>query len=205
MAEYDLYIDCDSCRIATSDEDNTPKALPRLVQGDTPTFRIYLLKGYSRASEYELIPTDELTIQVALREGLISGSGSLGAIVASQYVWTAVDGTYFEATFQLTTEELDDALGSSKSLDCTLEIKYLNGGVPTTVLQQACKIYAAMIEPDSVMPVATPTPLSAEAAEATYVRQRHRGAIILESANGLYAVELEVSDTDGTFHANPIT
>lgn len=197
MAEADLYIDCDRARIVTLDTDNTHKDPPRFVQGDTLNLRIYFLKGYSRASNYELFPTTGLTVQVAL--GDLEGE----TIYSAQYVWTATDGDHFVGTLPMNTDEIDTALGSETSVEATFEIKYIRDGVPTTVLQETVKIYKALILEDSVVPVATPTPLSAEAADATFVKIFHNGAIYLSDPDNPTAPMIKLWNDNGVFKADP--
>lgn len=200
MAEAELYIDCDRAKSVIGELDNTIKDLPRFVEGDSIKLRIYLLKGFDRTSEYTNIPTDGLTLQVAL--GARDGS----EIYASQYVWTESDDLsdpYFEALLPMNTEELADALTGETYIPALFEVKYVQDGVPTTVLQENVTVFQSLIDPDSVMPVATPTPLSAEAAGVTYVKKTHRGPIYLEAADGSHQVKLWV-DTDGTFRATPV-
>jgi hypothetical protein len=206
VAEADIFIDCDQAAVVTSATDSGRKLLPRIVQGDTILLRIRLLKNFARSSGYEEIPTSGLTLQVALIRGVLTSSASVeDSIVASQYTWTeGDDGLYFEAELALNTEEIDTALGSSNSFDAILEVKYLRSAVPTTVLQQAVKVWRAGIEPDSVMAVVEPTPLSAEAAQATFVRvvDETRPIYLMNSSSGVRC-KLWI-DTDGTFHADPV-
>lgn len=204
MAEYDLYIDADSASVVTSDTDNTPKALPRFVYGDTPLFNVYLLKGFSRASAYSVIPTDGITIEVRLLEGRLTDTTAVEDVLAYQGTWTAYDGLYFQAELALNTTEIQTALGNDNSFFATFEIKYSRAGVPTTVLQQSVKVWRAS-DPAAVMPVATPTPLSAEAADATFVRlvDEDRPIYLMNATSG---VRCKIwIDTDGTFHADPVT
>jgi hypothetical protein len=198
VAEADIYIDCDRARVVTSDTDNTNKDLPRFVQGDTLNLRIYFLKSYNRASSYELFPTDGLTVQVAL--GDLAGED----LYAAQYSWTATDGDHFEGILEMNTAELDTALGSESVLSgVTFEVKYIRDGVPTTVLQETVKVYKALILEDSVVPVATPTPLSAEAADSTYVKIFHSGAIYLSDPDNPTAPMIKIWNDNGVFKADP--
>jgi hypothetical protein len=205
VADHTIYVDCDSGRIVTSDTDSTIKSPPRFAFGDTLGLSVYLLEGYSFGSSYDVIPTDSLAIEVRLLDGRLSDSTPVEDVLAYQGTWTAYDGLYFQADLALNTEEIETALGATaNSFDATFEIKILDGGTPRTVLQQAVKIWRAS-DPNSVMPVATPTPLSAEAAAATYVR-------LVDETNPIYLMNSTSGvrcklwiDTDGTFHADPVT
>jgi hypothetical protein len=197
VAEADIYIDCDRAQVVFSSTDRTPKALPRFVQGDTINLRIHLTKNYNLASECEEIPTDGLTIQVALIEGVLTSLTAIGDIVAAQYTFTPNEDLYFEGELALNTAEIDTEMGSANSFQATLEIKYVQGGVPTTVLQQTVTIWRSGIDLDSVMPIAEPTPLSAEAAQETFVRLTETKPIYLEGANGTL-IKLWNDDSSGS-------
>jgi hypothetical protein len=184
VAVYDVFIDCDSARIVTSALDNTVKAAPRFVQGDTMLLRVHLTRDYNRTTGFTEISTDGLTLQVALIEGVLSGPAAVSDIVAAQYTFTPYDGLFFEGELALNTAEIDAAIGSTNSFQSTLEIKYLRSGVPTTVLQQTVTIWRSGIDIDSVMPIAEPTPLSSEAAQATFVRIIETRPFYLQGANG---------------------
>jgi hypothetical protein len=196
VAEADLYIDCDSAKVVTSDTDNTLKALPRIAYGDTILLNVYLLKGYSRASAYDIIPTDGLTLEVRILEGLLTGSTAVEDVLAFQGTWTAQDGDHFQAALALNTAEILAALGNANSFDATFETKYFRSGVPTTVLQQSIKVWRAS-DPNSVMPVAEPTPLSAEAAQAAFVQIVESRAYYIKGANGTL-IKLWNDDSSGS-------
>lgn len=198
MAEHTFYIDCDRGQLVTSEGDNTPKRFPLFVQGDTALIRIYLLTGYNRGGDdYDVIPTDGLTLQVAI--GNLSGS----LIYTAQYTWTANEGLYFEAELPMNTAEITTALGSQTSKQATLEIKYLREGVPTTVLQEEVSIKKALILPGTSVPIPDPTYLTAEAAVAMFARLTESRAIHLEGANGSL-IKLWNDDSEGsaTFKAD---
>lgn len=209
MAEADIFIDADRSQVVTSETDTTIKALPRFVQGDTITLRIHLLRGYTKGinanNPYDEIPTDGLTLQVALREGTFTGSGDFGDIVAAQYTWTPEEDLYFEGAFSLATEEVNTLLASVKTFDATFVVQFFEDSVPTTVLQQAVKVYRNLIDQESTLPVPTPTYLTAEAALATFVElMDETDAIYLKNATSGVRCKLWI-DTDGTFHADPVT
>jgi hypothetical protein len=148
VAEYDLYIDIDRQKVVISQTNADDKELPKFALGDTFGLRIHLVKNYTRASNYEVIPTTGITIQAAL------GNLSTGTIYCSQYSWAEEDGTSWYATFPMNTEELTTALTSQTSISATFEIKYVESGLPTTVFQESVTVYKALINPTSVMPAA---------------------------------------------------
>ena len=190
MAEHVLYIDCDRAKSVQGSANSGEKPLLKFVQGDTPHLKIYLLQGYDRIAAYTPIPTVGITLEVAL--GIRIGNDS--EIYAAQYTWTPsadLSDPYFEAT------AADSALAY-------FEVKYFRDAVPTTVLSEQVKIWAAVIKADSVVPVAEPTPLSAEVANATYLARTVQGVIRLVSEDGLKQADLYLSN-DGTFHVDPVT
>lgn len=191
MAEYDLYVDCDQGLTVTSETDSTPKVLPQFVQGNTPKFRVHLLKNFNRASDYEQIPCDGLTLQVALWT-------TADGILASQYSWAATeDDLAFEAEFAMNTSEIDAFLGSASVKQALFQIDYLRSGLPTTVLQKTVRVLKTGIDLDSLVPVATPTPLSAEAAAGMFVAIIETRPIYLQGANGT-KVKLWNDDSGGS-------
>lgn len=190
MARLDLSIDCDAKRSVVSSLSNDSKPVPFFVQGNTPLLRIRLYQNWTRASGLELIPTDDLTLQVALWS-------SADTVLAAQYVWTPYDGEYFEAELALNTAEIDTWLGSSTDKKANFQIDYLRAGVPTTVYLEQVTVKATGIDLNALVPVPTPTPLSAEAAQAMFVKLHEERPIYLVGAAG---TELKVwnDDTLGT-------
>jgi hypothetical protein len=201
VAVYDVFIDCDSARIVTSALDNTVKAAPRFVQGDTMLLRVHLTRDYNRTTGFTEISTDGLTLQVALIEGVLTSSTAVEDIVAAQYTFTPNEDLYFEGELALNTAEIDTAIGSTNSFQATLEIKYIRLGVPTTVLQQTVTIWRSGIDLDSVMPVAEPTPLSAEAAQAAFVKIIEERPVYLLGADGS---KIKLWNDNGTFRADNV-
>lgn|SRR3990167_1182393 len=203
MAEHVLYIDCDRAKSVQGSANSGEKPLLKFVQGDTPHLKIYLLQGYDRIAAYTPIPTVGITLEVAL--GIRIGNDS--EIYAAQYTWTPsadLSDPYFEATLALNTDEIDTLLAAADSALAYFEVKYFRDAVPTTVLSEQVKIWAAVIKADSVVPVAEPTPLSAEVANATYLARTVQGVIRLVSEDGLKQADLYLSN-DGTFHVDPVT
>lgn len=202
MAEHTLYIDCDRAKSVMSASSSTDKVLPKFVQGDTIHFKLYLLQGFNRAAAYTPVPVLGLTIEMAL--GIRQGDES--ELYTAQYTWTASEDLadpYWEATLPMNTTEIDDLIDDAEFGLAFFEIKYFRDSLPTTVLSERVKIWAAVIKAGSVVPVATPTPLSAEVANATYLTRTVRGVIRLESEDGLKKADLYLAN-DGTFQVNPV-
>jgi hypothetical protein len=171
------------------------------VQGDTMLLRVHLTRDYNRTTGFTEISTDGLTLQVALIEGVLTSSTAVEDIVAAQYTFTPNEDLYFEGELALNTAEIDTAIGSTNSFQATLEIKYIRLGVPTTVLQQTVTIWRSGIDLDSVMPVAEPTPLSAEAAQAAFVKIIEERPVYLLGADGS---KIKLWNDNGTFRADNV-
>jgi len=203
MAEHTLFIDCDRAAAVSSATDSTAKALPKFVQGDTMLLRVYLLQGFSRSSEYVPVPTLDLTIQAALGTRV----GNATSYHTQQFTWTASEDLadpYFEAEFPMSTAAITTLLGSADSAFAYFEVKYIRDGLPTTVLSERVKVWAAVIKEGGLVEAAVPTPLSVEVANALYLRRTISGAIRLVSEDGLKQADLYI-DNDGTFHVDPVT
>jgi hypothetical protein len=204
MAEHDLYIDCDRAAVVTSATDASRKELPKFVQGDTMLLRIFLLKGFSRTADYQQLPTEGLTLQVAL--GTRVGNATL--YYTQQFTWTPSEdlaNPYFEAELPMSTAAITTLLGSADSARAYFEIKYIRSGLPTTVLSEQVTIFAAVIKDGGFTEPTEPTPMSVEVANALYVKQSgFQGSLILISPDGTKQAELYYGD-DGALHVDPIT
>jgi hypothetical protein len=202
MAEHTLYIDCDRATAVRSASDSTAKALPKFVQGDTLLLRVYLLQDFSRSSAYTQLPTLDLTLQAALGTRV----GDETEYHTQQFTWTpSADLTdpYFEAEFPMSTAAITTLLGSEESAYAFFELKYIRAGLPTTVLSERVRVWAAVIKEGGLVEAAVPTPLSVEVANATYLRRTIQGVVRLVSEDGLKQADLYL-DNDGTFHVDPV-
>jgi hypothetical protein len=205
VAANEVYIDIDQSRVVGGVRSNDPVNLPRFVQGDTLPLRIHLLQNFDRATGYDEISTDGLTLQVALRAGRFAGSASFGDIVAAQYTWTPNEDAYFEASLSLATAGVNALLTSAKTFAATFVVQKMDDVSPATVLQQEVTVYKNLIDSESTLPVPTPTYLTAEAALAMFVRliDEDRAQYRLNATSG---VRTKVwTDTDGTYRGDPVT
>ncbi len=203
MAEHTLYIDCDRATAVRSATDSTAKALPKFVQGDTILLRVYLLQDYSRSSDYTQVPTLDLTIQAALGTRV----GDDTEYYTQQFTWTPsadLSNPYFEAAFPMSTAAITTLLGSDESAFAFFEVKYIRSGLPTTVLSEKVKVWAAVIKEGGLVEAAVPTPLSVEVGNATYLRRTIIGVVRLVSEDLSKQADLYLSN-DGTFHVDPVT
>lgn len=201
MSQFSLYVDCDRGLAVVSDADSTAAQLPPFVLDDTLSLKIILLTGYSRASTYTKVPVMGITIEVALgtREGVE---------YATQFAWTAsadLADPYWTAVLPLNTAPLNGLLAGQPQASVTLEVKRIDAGGITTVLQQDVTVKGAVIRTDSVIPPAGQTPLSLEAANALFVPiSGFKGKIRIISPDGTQTADLYLGD-DGSFHVDPVT
>lgn len=207
MSVIDLYIDVEQLQPVRGFTDSTRVALPRFNQEDSLTFRVRLLKPNPASvldAPYIFIDNSGLTLEMALGTRV----GNTTTYYTQQFSWTLSSNPgdpYFEGTLDLNTNAIATGLGSGSELSAWWEIKYVSSGVPTTVLQQSVQIHASVIKSGGMTTPISPTPLSAEVAAATYVAKSGlQGILYLISSDGLKKIAL-YCDTDGTFHADPVT
>lgn len=204
MAIWDIYIDVVNGLTVQSSVNSASKPLPPLIQGDTQTWRVRLLRptGAQIGSPFSVIDTSgDLQIAIGTRVGNSS------TYYTQQFTW-AKGGTpadpYWEAQMPLNTAAITTLLGTSMTATAYLEVKLFEGGLPTTVFDSAVTLYAAVIK-DAGVPTVPPglTACSVEYANATFLQRRMRGAIIIESEDGLRAAALWVGN-DGQTHFDPL-
>lgn len=197
-----IYIDIDRQIAVQSVFSDAEAALPPFIQEDTIVgLRLWLLRNFNGIT-YEQIAVAGITLEVALGRKI----GSTTTYYTQQFTWTPntdLSQPYFEADFPMNTAGIDTLLGTKPKAGAFFEVKKIEGGTPLTVLSEAVVIHAAVIKTGNLTVPADLTPLSAEAANAAYVKVTHTGHWYLMNANG-YGVDIYVDDT-GTYHADPIT
>lgn len=203
MAQYDLYIDVVAGALISSLQNPQTTNPPPLVQGDNPTWRIWLCNptGDPR-TPYTLIPIAGLSLQVAIGDKV----GNTTNYYTQQFTWAPsadpANPNYFIAQLPLNTAAITTLLGSGASANSTLQVVYIQGGFPTTVLEIQVTIQAAVIKNGGVIVPPGATFLSAETAAATYLKRTIVGAIILQNPNGKQVALF--CDADGSFKADPL-
>lgn len=203
MAQFTLYIDTDAGSLVSGPENPNSAALPKLIQGDTPSFRIYLLartSTFPQISPYNVVDLSSLSLKVALTDP----GGSSSTVYTNQYTW-AKDGTnsYFYADLPLNTAPIATLLGSGKTASLYFEVEYTQSAVPTTVLLQSTTIFADGIKAGSTVVPAGETALSAEVANATFLKNTNNGFTLTNPTTGHQAF-VYLGDDD-TLHCDPIT
>jgi hypothetical protein len=181
MAQFDIFIDTNRQKPVRSFTDPTIVDLPPLVQGDTPTFRIWNLVQtatfQNSTTPYAYLGTAGLSLEVAL--GTRVGNSSL--LYTQQFVWTPdANAQYFSAQFPLNTAGIDTLLSTNTQASAWFEVKYLSAGMPTTILDQNVQVQAAVIKAGALVVPPGQTALSAEEANAAFLKRKISGAIYLE-------------------------
>lgn len=205
MSFHALFVDCDRSECVTSATDSTIVDPPVFTQGDILTLRITLLTGFTRLTPYTPTPVAGLTLEVAI--GVKVGNATL--YYASQFTWTPsgdLAQPYFEGDLSLATTEITTLLGGNPTAKAFFEVKVIEGGEPWTVLQKQIDVNAAVIKDGGMSPTVSPTPLSAETANALYLQRTipcsASNPIILQNGSVTMALYL---DTDGSFQTVRLT
>lgn len=203
MAQFDLYIDTYSGNLVTGIDNITPASLPKLVQGDTISFRIYLLArttSYPRGTPFTTINLAALSLKV----GIGPKDGTAGStLYTQQFVW-AKDPTnsYFFADLPLNTAGITNRIGALESNTAWFEVEYTQNGFPTTVFQESVNLHAEVVETGNIVAPAGETAASVEYVNATFLKNENNGFILKNNNTGVRAF-VYLAD-DGTLKADPI-
>lgn len=207
MATIDLYIDTFNKKLVAGLLDSTTVSLPKFIQGDTPTLKIWLLTPIASAAlstPYAYVPVSGVTIQAAIGTRV----GNSTTYYTQQMTWTAstdLSDPHFTASFPMNTAAINTLLGATGvSTAAFFEVKMITSAVPTTIYSEGVTVQAAVIKDGGTTEPALGTPLSAEAATAAFLARTIRGAVTLESEDGTKSVSMYVG-TDGTVHFDPLT
>ena len=103
----------------------------------------------------------------------------------------------------LNTAPIATLLGSGKTASLYFEVEYTQSAVPTTVLLQSTTIFADGIKAGSTVVPAGETALSAEVANATFLKNTNNGFTLTNPTTGHQAF-VYLGDDD-TLHCDPIT
>ena len=204
MALFDIFIDKAARKAVQGIASNTIVDLPPFVQGDTPTFRITILDrspSYPLGIPYVAIPTAGLTLQVALGTRV----GGATTYFAQQFTWVPDPGgaPNWSAQFALNTAGINTLLGNDTSDQAWFEVKYLSGGLPTTVMDELVTVQAAVIKPGVLVVPPGLTAISAEEVNQAFLRKSNNGFTLI-SPDGSKQAFLYLGN-DGAFHVDPIS
>ena len=185
MAQFTLYIDTISGELVTGPLNPTLTVMPRLTQGDTISFRIYLLDRtttYPLSSPYATINNGNLSLKVAL--GPKNGTAG-STLYTQQFTWSKdAANQYFYADLPLNTTAINDLIGNASSALAWFEVEYTQSGLPTTVFQKEVTINAEVIETGTITTPAGLTAMSAEEANATFLKRENSGFFLTNATTG---------------------
>lgn len=205
MAQFDIYVDTYSGESVAGPTNAALSPLPKFIQGDTPTYRIYLLARtttYPISNPYSIINNAALSLKVAL--GPKTGTAG-STLYTQQFTWSRdATNSYFTATFPLNTAAIATLLGSGESATAWFEIEYTQDAVPTTVLQKNVTIDAEVIETGSLTTPPGSTAMSAEEANAVFLKREITGQIILINATDSTKKVILYCDENGSFRADTV-
>lgn len=195
---FDLYVDTYSGKSVTSDTNNTPAPLPRFIQGDTFTLKIYLLsrtKDFPQGDNsdpanpkppYLIINNADLSLKAAL--GIKDGIPA-STLYTQQFTWDKGSDpgfpsrTFFTATFPMNTSLISDLIGAKANAQAWFELEVTDSGLPWTVMQELVTIQAEVIDTNVVVVPPGLTAMSVEQALATFLKRQVKGIIYLEDIN----------------------
>jgi len=203
MAQFDIFIDTTVQEVVRGFTDSSVASLPRFVQGDTPTLKIWPLvrtAAFNGPTPYSYLGTNGLTFEVAI--GTRLGNSTL--YYTQQFVWTPdVLNQSVSAQLPLNTVAIDTLLGANSSASAWFEVKYLVGGLPTTILDKQIDVQAAVIKAGALIVPPGATALTAEDANAAFLKRKISGTIYLEDINnpGSY---IALYNENGALKASPV-
>lgn len=204
MAYATLYIDTLSGALVTGVNNATESQLPKLVQGDTIAFRIYLLERsttFPYTSPFSIVNNADLSLSVAIGPK----DGTAGSTLYTQQFTWAKDGAnqYFYANLPLNTANITSLLGSAATASAFFEVQYVQNGYATTVYQEACTIHAEVIEAGSVVAPVGQIAATLDYVNSSFVKNENNGFVLANATTG-NKVFVYLGD-DNTVHFDPIT
>lgn len=203
MAQFDLYVDTYSGELVQGVANPTITQLPRLTQGDTISFRVYLLARtttYPLATPYTVVNNAALTLKM----GIGPKTGTAGStLYTQQFTWAKdAQNQYFFADLPLNTAGITSLIGAAETGSAFFEIEYTQNGFPTTVLQKAVTLQAEVIETGTITTPPGQTAMTVEEANALFLKRTNSGFYLLNETTGL-KVFVYLHD-DGTVHMDPV-
>ena len=204
MATADLYIDISNGIFVAARDNSSQVDLPPFVRGTTQNLRIMLLKptGASVGTVYELVPVSGQTIQLAV--GLLGGASYL----TDQFTWSAssdLANPFYSASVPFNTPEITDAIGSSKVLDCVLQIDRVESGTPIPMILKDIKIKNAIIVDGTETSSPGRTVLYAETAGSMFLTRNIVGRVRWINDTDPTKMNETFTDTDGTWQNQEVT
>lgn len=156
----------------------------KIYQGSKLPIRYYPIKPAGQYS-YVYVSLDGLALDIAL--GPRAGAE---AILARQNIWTpSDDGRYFEATLNLNTTEMNNAIAAADTFSTWFEINLSIAGAFRPTYQEQISLQSVVIGPSGAanLPTAAVEYLTAAQLRAEFVRfsgNRNGATIELPSPDG---------------------
>lgn len=206
MAQRDLYVDTDANQLVTSEANSSPAPFPPLIQGDTISLRIFLL---ARTKGFDFTPPIYTILDISnmsCRVGLGPKDGLAGSVLyTQQFTWLKDSvNQCFYGDLPLNTTGIAQRIGSSENSDVWFEIEITQNGFPWTVLQRKIPVQAEVIESNAITTPPGLTALSAEEANAIFLKRRVSGVIYLEDINNPGQF-IALYNENGSFQASPVS
>lgn len=205
MAQFDLYIDVYAGALVKGPKNSAPGVLPPLVQGDSPTLRIFLLYPTNNpVTPYTFVGASGtgLSLQVAIGDKI----GNATNYYTQQFLWAVSadpgNTNYFIATLPMNTAAITTLLGGNASANSTFQVVYIQGGLQTTVLEIACTINASVIKGGGVIVPPGVNPVTLEYVNATFMKGSVAG-FFLANNNTNKKVFVYLGD-DNEVHFDPV-
>ncbi len=203
MAQFDLYIDVLNQTLVSGLQGQNVNP-PNFFQGDSPTFRIWLLyPTWNPITPYSYLGIAGLSLEVAI--GDKQGSG--GTIYTQQLTWAPStdpnNPNYFIAQLPFNTTAINTKLGTSASFQAWLQVLYLQGGVQSTLLEAQVTINATVIQNGGVVVPPGLNPATLEYVNATFLTRNITGGFYLVNPNTGKKVFAYLGD-DNAVHFDPV-
>jgi hypothetical protein len=193
MSTADLYIDVVRGEFVANRTNSSIASLPPLVRGTTQNFRVMLYTPLAVAGQ---------TIQMAI--GIFGGASYL----TSQFSWTGgtdLANPFFSASLSLNTANITSAIGSSKTLACSIQIDRVESGIPTNVILKDVIIKNAIIVPGTEISAPGRTLLYAETAATLFLTRTITGRVRFINDTDATKMNELFTDTDGSFQEQPVS
>jgi hypothetical protein len=205
MSTADLYIDVVRGEFVANRTNSSIASLPPLVRGTTQNFRVMLLNPTGEATGpnvYTPLAVAGQTIQMAI--GIFGGASYL----TSQFSWTGgtdLANPFFSASLSLNTANITSAIGSSKTLACSIQIDRVESGIPTNVILKDVIIKNAIIVPGTEISAPGRTLLYAETAATLFLTRTITGRVRFINDTDATKMNELFTDTDGSFQEQPVS
>lgn len=206
VSALNLVIDRQSRKLVSFNGSIT--AIPAVFQGNVIDLKITVVDptGSLSGAPYSKVALGSYGVRVAIGATPTGSSGGPTPLaLQNTFTWDAVDSS-FSGSLECNTAAIDSHIGAAASATAFFEVNLTLSGNRITILQEAFTLKAVVDEATSTVPTPTDSYLTAAESRATF--QPRVGAngdvIVLKSPNGVYGLEIGVSNT-GEMTTNVIT